>query len=174
MPYNKEYKPVLSFEYPCYICGYIFSRAKIVLNHIHNLHGYELPTRSVGHRRPPDPRYIYQYDPTGDYDERHYACASCWFHCPNDTLEEIADHVVTVHKPKNVDPTKNTTPQSTPQPEEDEIETSETEDEDVMDIEAYDPIDAQRKVGTPKQVVDAADIMNKLTELSDLFKNMLQ
>lgn len=171
MPYSKEYKPILGFEYPCYICGFIFRRANILIKHVYNIHREELPTRSVGHKRPPDPKYIYQNNPVGGADIKHYSCASCWFHCQNDTLDEISVHIVDVHVPKKINFSKNghPTPASTPQAEEDEIETSEEgeEDEDTMDIE-----ENSSGPKSPLRALNASEVLEKLVELTDLFKQL--
>jgi hypothetical protein len=107
MVYTKEYKELIAFEYPCYICGNILSRAKQAIDHVRRLHGYSLPTRSVGRRRPPDPQYEYQNDINGEYDLIHYSCPSCWYHCPESGLGDLAYHINIVHHPINVDPSKN-------------------------------------------------------------------
>ncbi|KAI9483914.1 MAG: hypothetical protein EXX96DRAFT_448472, partial [Benjaminiella poitrasii] len=90
-------KEIVSFEYPCYICGNILSRARLVIDHVKRVHGYELPVRHVGHHRPVDPEYEFQNDPNGKSEVVHYACASCWFHCPEAGLGELAEHYETAH-----------------------------------------------------------------------------
>lgn len=132
-----------------------------MIKHVYNLHGYELPSRAVGIRRPPDTNYTYQYDPNGKVDLKHYACASCWFHCSNQDIEELAEHIVTVHAPKTVYSEKHPTPEGTPRTEEDELSATEIEQdiEDVEDLSA--------------QAIDASDILGKLNEISNMFKNLL-
>jgi hypothetical protein len=108
MVYTKEYKELIAFEYPCYICGNILSRAKQAIDHVRRIHGYNLPTRSVGRRRPPDPQYEYQNDiQNGEYDVIHYSCPSCWYHCPEAGLAELSEHINDTHHPVNLDPSKN-------------------------------------------------------------------
>lgn len=107
MVYTKEFKELLAFEYPCYICGNILSRAKQSIDHVQRIHGYILPTRQVGRRRPPDPQYEYQNDINGEYDVVHYSCSSCWYHCPESGLADLSDHINRTHNPVNVDPSKN-------------------------------------------------------------------
>ncbi|KAI8967314.1 hypothetical protein BDF20DRAFT_901784 [Mycotypha africana] len=113
MAYTKEFKEVISFSYPCYICGQVLSKAKVCIDHIKRLHGYELPVRAVGHKRPIEPDYDFQNDPTGPYDSQHYACSSCWFHCEQGEfgreggLRDIARHVEESHQPTNIDESKN-------------------------------------------------------------------
>lgn len=184
MPYkhdDKETKCVVSFEYPCYICGYIMSKPKTVIDHVKRIHGYEIPTRHVGHKRPPDTEFDYQNNPKGEFDVQHYSCASCWFHCPESGLAELQEHYNTSHKPKNVDPSKNEEkPQMSSTTPEHYVRTDmETDDSPEQDVGEEGSNSKSRRSShkhekEPFQAVDASDIMGKLNELTDLFKSLLK
>lgn len=111
MVYSKEYKQKIAFEYPCYICGNVLSKARQAINHLENIHGYKINGRLVGRRRPESPNFVYINDPQirSDFEVYHCACPSCWYHCPCDdeALTSLADHIREKHKPNNVDPSKN-------------------------------------------------------------------
>lgn len=187
MVYSKEYKQVIAFEYPCYICGNVLSKARQALNHIENTHGFKLPARSVGHRRPENPNFVYNNNPKSrkDFEIYHYSCTSCWFHCVADDngLIQLADHVNEAHKPNNVDPTKNDNGQLKggqvthvnrykilPKADDnDENEGSEGEDQlnsDDEDEEMDKPgPKAQEKKINQKSINDIYQKLNDLTEL---------
>ena len=110
---SKIQKTRVFLEHACYICGNIFSSAKATINHCQNIHGYSLPTRSVGQNRPQDDEFEYVRDRNEEVDELHYACPSCWFHCPEleDTNEDLIilnNHVREEHEPENTDKKKGT------------------------------------------------------------------
>lgn len=100
-------KPIIYLQYTCYICGNAMSSAKQTINHIKNIHGYEVPSRAVGRRRPQDNDYEYIRDKISERDALHYACSSCWFHCPEDNLEVLNKHTNDEHNPLKVDITKD-------------------------------------------------------------------
>lgn len=195
MPYKHgagENKAVVNFEYPCYLCSYIMSKPKVVIDHVRRIHGYEIPTRQVGHRRPPDAEFDYQNDPKGDYDLQHYSCASCWFHCPETGIEELKNHYLITHKPKNVDPSKNEEKGEAPSPPDNEdtehyVRTAMDTDEPKYEIESEEDVQEQEERSKKPQrrgrakkeqeslsSVDASDILGKLNELTDLFKSLLK
>ncbi|CEP08427.1 hypothetical protein [Parasitella parasitica] len=188
---NKE---ILAFTYPCYICGNILHSAKQTINHVQAVHGYKLPVRAVGHRRPPDLQYEYQNNPrsTDDYDVSHYACPSCWFHCPEAGLKELSDHINQVHHPENVDPSKNNggqikggeatnsdlradltgggglTPETEDEKYQEALESDQSEsnqDEDMIET------DTQPKESS-KSKPDMHDVLQKLNELTDVFQKL--
>ncbi|KAK4511429.1 uncharacterized protein ATC70_012644 [Mucor velutinosus] len=111
MVYSKEYKQKIAFEYPCYICGSVLSKARQTINHLENIHGYKINGRSVGRRRPENPNFVYINDPKKrtDFEVYHCSCPSCWFHCSCDenALTALANHINEFHNPQNVDPGKN-------------------------------------------------------------------
>ncbi|KAK4516462.1 A_deaminase domain-containing protein [Mucor velutinosus] len=177
-------KEVITFTYPCYICGNILSKARQAINHVEVIHGYKLPVRQVGHKRPQDPHYEYNNDPdtVDDYDVSHYACASCWFHCPEAGLKELSDHVNQVHHPENVDPEKN---------KHGEIKGGEVTDSDITNTLNEAKHSANRAEGIEDgedQVMeetddkkdkkedskDIGDIYQKLNELVDMFQRVLK
>ncbi|EPB92089.1 hypothetical protein HMPREF1544_01153 [Mucor circinelloides 1006PhL] len=188
-------KPVLTFTYPCYICGNILVKARQVINHLEAIHGYKLPVRAVGHKRPQDPQYDYNNDPQSkdDYDVSHYACASCWFHCPEAGLKELSDHVNATHHPENVDPVKNNDGkikggevtdidkneslnqerEKARKAEGREGDQESEEDSEAPDDGGEDQIMAEtddKKEGSK----DIGDIYQKLNELVDMFQRMLK
>lgn len=190
-------KEVLTFTYPCYICGNIFGKGRQIINHIEAIHGYKLPARSVGHKRPPDTLYEYKNDPSSEeeYDISHYACPSCWFHCPEAGLKELSDHVNASHHPENVDPTKNKSGEikggevtdidrnaaltkARIEARKAEIGTTDEEegdnegDEGDEDEEMAETKDKQNYKAQPKR--DVNDIYQKLNELADIFQKLFK
>lgn len=188
---NKE---VLTFTYPCYICGNILGKGRQVINHVEAIHGYRLPIRSVGHRRPQDTLYEYNNNPSSseEYDISHYACSSCWFHCPEAGLKELSDHVNATHHPENVDPIKNKNGEikggevtnidrnaaltkariearktEIGADDEEEEENEGDEDEEMAETE-----DRQKNKAQPKR--DMNDIYQKLNELADMFQKLFR
>lgn len=180
MPYkhdDKDTKTIVSFEYPCYICGLIMSKPKVVIDHVRKLHGFEIPTRQVGHKRPPETDFDFQNDPKGEYDVQHYSCASCWFHCPESGLAELAEHYNGEHNPKNVGPTKGQeTRQSTSSEHyvRTDMDTDDVKYETASETEEGDRKKSKKRQEHGIQPVDASDIMGKLNELTDLFKSLLK
>ncbi|GAN01078.1 hypothetical protein MAM1_0004c00509 [Mucor ambiguus] len=183
-------KEVLTFTYPCYICGNILSKARQAISHVEVIHGYKLPVRQVGHKRPQDPHYEYNNDPEtdDDYDVSHYACASCWFHCPEAGLKELSDHVNEAHHPDNVKPEKNkhgeikggevtdsditnNLNQAKHNANKAEGIVDNKEDKDGEDQVMADTDDKNDKKGDPK---DIGDIYQKLNELADMFQRVLK
>ncbi|CEP09194.1 hypothetical protein [Parasitella parasitica] len=180
MVYTKEYKKKIAFEYPCYICGTVLSKARQVLNHVNSTHGYDLPARPVGRRRPEDPKYTYVNNPQNrqDFEDSHFSCSSCWFHCPaNDKkgLVHLAQHINKTHRPVNVDSSKNnngqinggqvdkitrykTLPDHQAEDEEDELQGE--EDEDMDDIKR------------DSKQIGISDVYQKLSELTAMFQNL--
>ncbi|KAI9252559.1 hypothetical protein EDC94DRAFT_496788, partial [Helicostylum pulchrum] len=76
-------KDLIALNHGCYICGNVYSSAGYVLDHIYNTHGFDIPARMPSVRRPQDRQYDYVISrDTEEFDEEHYACPSCWFHCP--------------------------------------------------------------------------------------------
>ncbi|KAI9469001.1 MAG: hypothetical protein EXX96DRAFT_452264, partial [Benjaminiella poitrasii] len=98
-------KKVLNLVYPCYICcsshnnnEYVaYGVAARAINHVREAHGYYLPSRRRGIRRPKNDRYDYQSNMKMHWDEQHYACTSCWYHA--DSLDRFIEHVKTRHTP---------------------------------------------------------------------------
>ncbi|KAL0582166.1 hypothetical protein ABG067_008066, partial [Albugo candida] len=95
-------------EYPCYICGDMLSRAKNAIDHANRIHGFDIPSRLQGRKRPQDDFYEYIRDRNAEVDEMHYSCASCWFHCPEDEngIQTLNAHVRQEHDPIKVDESK--------------------------------------------------------------------
>ncbi|KAL9540535.1 hypothetical protein MBANPS3_009626 [Mucor bainieri] len=167
------------------------ARKELVINHVESIHGYKLPSRQVGHKRPQDPHYEYNNNPESDddYDTSHYACSSCWFHCPEAGLKELSDHVNRVHRPKNVNPEKNDNglikggevtdsdiTNELNQKKHDAnkaegIENDSDEEKDGEDEIMADTDDKKEKKGDPK---DIGDIYQKLNELIDMFQRVLK
>lgn len=189
MVYSKEYKQVIAFEYPCYICGNVLIKARQALNHIENTHGFRLPARSVGHRRPENPNFVYNSNPRSrkDFEVYHYSCTSCWFQCVADDngLTQLTDHVNEAHEPNNVDPTKNDNGQlkggqvthanrykNSPETgNDDEHEGIESEDElyyDDEDEEMDKPESKAREKKISQKSIN--DIYRKLNDLTELFQ----
>jgi hypothetical protein len=189
MVYSKEYKQVIAFEYPCYICGNVLSKARQALNHIEIIHGFKLPARSVGHRRPENPNFVYNSNPRSrkDFEVYHYSCTSCWFHCVADDggLTQLADHVNEAHKPNNVDHTKNDIGQlrsnqvvlasrykNLPETgDNNKNEESESEDQLTDDYEDEEMDKPKPKVREKKiNQKSINDIYQKLNDLTELFQ----
>lgn len=95
---NKLKKERMYVENTCYICGNILSGASQTLGHIERMHGYSLPSREVGRRRPQDRNYEYVRDKNMEYDIAHYGCPSCWFHCSEDDLDALNKHTRDEHE----------------------------------------------------------------------------
>ncbi|KAI7895533.1 uncharacterized protein EV154DRAFT_398546, partial [Mucor mucedo] len=83
-------------QHTCYICGNAMSGGTQTINHIKAVHGYEIPSRAVGYKRPQDNDQEYVRD-MSNADVLHYACPSCWFHCPEDDLEALNEHTRDEH-----------------------------------------------------------------------------
>ncbi|KAI8640217.1 hypothetical protein BD408DRAFT_404299 [Parasitella parasitica] len=183
MVYTKEYKKPIAFEYPCYICGTVLSKARQVLNHIKSVHGYDLPARAVGRRRPEDPKYIYVNNPQSrqEFEDFHFSCSSCWFHWPtNDAagLVHLARHISKAHDPVNVDPSKNNNGQisgcqvdhitrykTLPNDQVEEDQLQDDEDEDMDKITHHKKEDSKQ--------IGMGDVYQVLTELTAMFQNLL-
>ncbi|GAA5805926.1 hypothetical protein HPULCUR_011452 [Helicostylum pulchrum] len=94
-------KDLVILDHGCYVYGRVFSSAAAARGHIKSMHGYDIPGRFVGIKRPPHNNYNYSTrTDTDEYDEAHYACPSCWFHCAKDQLAELHDHTVQQHNPR--------------------------------------------------------------------------
>ncbi|KAI8069750.1 uncharacterized protein B0P05DRAFT_573388 [Gilbertella persicaria] len=161
---NKE---VVQFIYGCYICDHIFRDAKRLIDHVQRIHGYVLPTRSVGRRRPAHPDYEYQNDPNGEHDCEHYSCPSCWFHTPanREGLDDLAEHVKEAHHPTNIS-----------QDNEEENEESEEEEETTAQ-RTRRPSSGSTQSNpseTPTHQEDLGSILQKLTEVTELFKHLMR
>lgn len=109
---TKVRKSRVYLEYPCYICGNILSGAKSAINHANRIHGFDIPTRMIGRKRPQDDNYEFTRDRNAEVDEMHYSCSSCWFHCPEDDgggegIRVLNEHVRAEHDPIKVDITKD-------------------------------------------------------------------
>ncbi|GAA5807216.1 hypothetical protein MFLAVUS_000571 [Mucor flavus] len=102
---EKVGKDLVALNHGCYICGNVYSSAAYVLDHVYNTHGIDLPARRPNIRRPQDRQYDYVMGKDAvEYDEEHYACPSCWFHCPMDELEVFHAHTVEEHDPVRIRP----------------------------------------------------------------------
>ncbi|GAA5817200.1 hypothetical protein MFLAVUS_010743 [Mucor flavus] len=96
-------KELIALDHGCYICGRIYCTAGTVRKHIRNVHGYDIPARPNNLNRPMEINYYYKLRKNTDYyDVIHYACPSCWFHCPLDDLALFTDHTLVEHKPKPI------------------------------------------------------------------------
>ncbi|KAI8079385.1 hypothetical protein BDF21DRAFT_463457 [Thamnidium elegans] len=96
-------KYLIALDHGCYICGHVYSSAATARNHIRNIHGYNILSRINGINRPLDRNYNYvMRKDTDKYDEAHYACPSCWFHCPMDELAVFHDHTIKQHRPGRI------------------------------------------------------------------------
>ncbi|KAI9341318.1 hypothetical protein BD770DRAFT_414849 [Pilaira anomala] len=85
----------------CYVCGSVLSTASATRNHIARIHGMYLPPREVGTRRPQENDCVFvPHDENRDSD--HYACPSCWFHCPYEELDILNDHTLDEHDPQPI------------------------------------------------------------------------
>lgn len=85
----------------CYVCGSVLSTASAARNHIARIHGMYLPPRDVGSRRPQENDCVFvPHDENRDSD--HYACPSCWFHCPYEELDILNDHTLDEHDPQPI------------------------------------------------------------------------
>lgn len=102
---EKVGKDLIALNHGCYICGNVYSSAAYVLDHVYGTHGIDLPARRPSVRRPQDRQfdYVMGKDAT-EYDEEHYSCPSCWFHCPMDELKVFHAHTVEEHDPVRIRP----------------------------------------------------------------------
>lgn len=90
-------------EYACFVCGSILGSAKSSINHAKIIHGYVIPARPVGSRRPRNSKFEYVADQSGPWTIEEYACPSCWFHSPADDLEALNEHIREEHDPVKVE-----------------------------------------------------------------------
>ena len=112
-------KIVICVEHSCYICAKTLSSASAVINHVDKIHGYRIPSRAVGSRRPAKDGYevIQKKDAAGrSVDEYHYSCVSCWYHCPKDEegVLDMNHHYKEEHHPVKIDISNNN--EDTPSP----------------------------------------------------------
>lgn len=187
MVYSKEYKQKIAFEYPCYICGSVLSKARQTINHMENAHGYKLHPRAVGHRRPESPNYAYINNPKtrSDFEVYHCSCPSCWYHCPCDdhALTALSNHVNETHHPQNVDASKNddgsirdpqvnyvarnkTLPEASDE-DEDELE----EEEEEMKVPKARARPKNKKKDTNQLGIN--DLYQKVVDLTEMFKYLM-
>lgn len=99
-------KPRIHLLDTCYICGNNFSKARVVVDHVRRIHGYELPVRRQGYKRPQNKYAEYVRERNGEFDHEEIACPSCWFHCPKENLKALNDHTRETHHPEKVDISK--------------------------------------------------------------------
>lgn len=85
----------------CYICGNILSNASSTRNHIARIHGMHIPPREPSVRRPQDKDYAF-VSQGEEYDSDHYACPSCWYHCPQTNLDSLNKHTLLEHDPQSI------------------------------------------------------------------------
>ncbi|KAI8987860.1 hypothetical protein BDF20DRAFT_910407 [Mycotypha africana] len=98
-------KKTLLLVYPCYLCdgdGPTYQKAARLIMHIRDQHGFLLPSRHTGVRRPANRHYNYQTDMKIKWDEQQNACPSCWYH--TDALEELSLHISKEHDPPACEP----------------------------------------------------------------------
>jgi Pyruvate/2-oxoacid:ferredoxin oxidoreductase delta subunit len=100
-------KPRVHLLDTCYICGNNFSKAVVVIDHVRRIHGYDLPRRRQGYKRPQNKNAEYVRDKNGEWDYQDLACPSCWFHCPEEELRELNQHTRDTHDPIKVDISKD-------------------------------------------------------------------
>ncbi|KAI8375034.1 hypothetical protein EDC96DRAFT_602677 [Choanephora cucurbitarum] len=175
---SKE-KEVVKFIYACSICGDSFRGAVQSIDHYLRIHGYSAPRRSIGRRRPPHPDYDYQNKADGDCDCEHYACGSCWFHVPatKEGLEDLRDHFFNAHHPKKVDTSKDSGKDYEPDNMEEEQEEAEEDGGEEEQKEKVKKAPNRRKSTSsaqPDNKEDMTTVLQKLNELSDLFKNLMK
>ncbi|KAI8079386.1 hypothetical protein BDF21DRAFT_463458 [Thamnidium elegans] len=96
-------KDLIALDYGCYICGRIYSTPATARKHVRNIHGYNIPGRTNCLTRPMAVNHYYVSRKDANYyDVIHYACPSCWFHCPLDELDLLLDHTIIEHNPRPV------------------------------------------------------------------------
>lgn len=100
---NDTRKYVIALYAGCYICGHTSSSADTAWNHVRNMHRFDIPSRVNDVNRPLDRYYDYVLcDDTDEYDEAHFACPSCWFHCPMKEPAVFYDHTIVEHDPRRI------------------------------------------------------------------------
>lgn len=88
-------RKVIHIRYPCHVCHENCKTAANVINHARLAHGQRLPSRKIGIKRPQNPLFRYENDIKEEWDEMHYGCPSCWFHC--DDFEICQAHIEENH-----------------------------------------------------------------------------
>ncbi|KAI8385746.1 hypothetical protein BD560DRAFT_384212 [Blakeslea trispora] len=172
MVYTKEFKEAVTLDYACYICKSILSKPAQVIQHVESVHGYRLPRRHVGHKRPLDPNY--HFVGKNDLEEAqisHYACSSCWFHCPETGIAELADHVIMEHNPQAVTPSK---PSKIYQKDisKNKQQEPESKKEGLIHEQKQDiPTDSKQE--SPNDTNLQRDLISKLSEVTELLKGLV-
>lgn len=103
---TKKQKIRVHLKDTCFFCGRNMSSAKQTINHNIRIHGYLLPTRKQGYKKPDSKKYEYVREKNGKWDVEELACPSCWFHCPENDLEILYQHTRQEHKIIKVEGTK--------------------------------------------------------------------
>lgn len=95
-------KILVYLEYACFVCGNILGNATTCINHVKRLHGYIIPPRPAGEKRPRHILFDYVDDQSDPLTIVEYACPCCWFHSPPDDLEALNEHIRKEHEPIKV------------------------------------------------------------------------
>lgn len=94
-------KITILLVYPCYVCAEegsgrgIFNNGGKVVSHLSDVHDIALSSRPKNSRRPANETYAYVSDSKKPYDEKHFACPSCWHHTPE--LADLHTHIFSEH-----------------------------------------------------------------------------
>jgi Pyruvate/2-oxoacid:ferredoxin oxidoreductase delta subunit len=91
----------------CFFCGRNMSSAKQTINHNIRIHGYKLPTRKQGSKRPESKLFEFVREKNGNWDSEELACPSCWFHCPENDLDVLYQHTLQEHEIVKVEGAKS-------------------------------------------------------------------
>lgn len=178
-PTTKQNKIFL--KHACYICGNTYSGAQQTIRHIKDVHGYDIPSRAIGANRSASREYEYvktKEEEGGEDDQvvpdTHYACPSCWFHCPEDDLEVLDTHINDEHDPVYVKKVEE---------EDQDDDQDKKEEEEKQDDDCNTPIDGNDstaslsgETGGDEDKEDSVhkEIARKLEEITGLFKSFFQ
>lgn len=88
-------RKIIHIRYPCHVCHENCKTAASVINHATLIHGQKLPSRRIGIKRPKSSLYRYEMNIEEEWDELHYGCPSCWFHC--ESFETCQAHIEENH-----------------------------------------------------------------------------
>ncbi|GAN03837.1 hypothetical protein MAM1_0049c03292 [Mucor ambiguus] len=102
----------IALQYPCYVCKEIFSTAVDVKSHVICAHHYCLPelASEASKTRPAEDHFEFKELPCLEENAKslmiHFACPSCWYHCPAQDVLEYEVHIIEVHNPSSIDTTQ--------------------------------------------------------------------
>jgi hypothetical protein len=160
---DKEKARIL-LKHTCYVCGNTYSGAQQTIRHVKDIHGFDMPSRPIGKNRPSSEEYEYikKKDDNGQVlPEEHYACPSCWYHCPDYDLKALYKHTQDEYDPIDLNPTTGAK------------ENDDDDSDDNNNNSSNSPTFSGKKSGNVNDST-RREITRKLEEVTDLFKSFFK